>query len=163
MKAPISSQKHYVQMSLTPVTTGARINNPLAIARESTSADLVDEVTEGSVIKAIYIELWIQGTSGTQTSIVILEKAVAGAVGAAFANMAGLGTYLNKKNVLFTHQGITGNDGVSGPQNIMRGWYKIPKGKQRMGLGDRLVLSVANQTSGGDINFCGFAIYKEYT
>ncbi len=148
-------------MSLTPVATGARVNVQLAVISNTPTA--TDEIHEGAIVKAIYIELWIQGESGQQTSIVTLEKAVASSTGVAFGNMVALGLYVNKKNVLFTHQGITSNDGVSAPTNIMRGWYKIPKGKQRFGLGDSLVLSIANQTTGSDIIFCGFSIYKEYT
>jgi len=44
----------------------------------------------------------------------------------------------------------------------MRGWYKIPKTKQRFGLGDRLVLQIASQGTDA-LDFCGFATYKEYT
>ncbi len=161
MRPIVHSEKHYVQMSLSPVTTGTRVNNVLVVTAVTPTA--LDAIHEGALVKAVYIELWVQGESGQQASIVVLEKAQSGATGVAFANMTALGSYINKKNVLFTHQGITSNDGVSAPTNIMRGWYKIPKGKQRFGLGDSLVLSIANQTAGSDIIFCGFAVYKEYS
>ncbi len=162
MRAPIHSQKHYVQMSRSTVTTGTRVLTTLIQAREGTVASGVDEVIEGAIVKAIYIELWLIGSMADQYSIVTLTKEVGANVGPTFTEMVGLGIYTNKKNILFTHQGLAGNDGISIPLNIMRGWYKIPKSKQRFGLGDSLRLAIASQ---GDatIFFCGFATYKEYT
>ncbi len=77
--------------------------------------------------------------------------------------IAALHDYANKKNILFTAQGlVTPTDGGQVP--VLRGWYKIPKGKQRFGLGDRLFLTIRNNNAAAiDINFCGLAIYKEYT
>ncbi len=149
-------------MSLFPATTGVRVVQDIILAVEPTTANAADEVREGAVVKAVYFELWAIGESGTQTSIVTVTKDIGGANGPSFGQITGLNAYTNKKNVLFTHQGITGNDGVSGPNAILRGWVKIPKSKQRFGLGDALHLTCASQ---GDatVNFCGFAIYKEYT
>ncbi len=77
--------------------------------------------------------------------------------------MAALHDYDNKKNILFTAQGLlTPNDGGQVP--VLRSWYKIPKGKQRFGLADELVLSIRNNNATAiDINLCGVIIYKEYT
>ncbi len=149
-------------MSRSTVTTGTRVLTTLIQAREGTVASGVDEVIEGAIVKAIYIELWLIGSVADQHSIVTLTKEVGANVGPTFTEMVGLGIYTNKKNILFTHQGLAGNDGISIPLNIMRGWYKIPKSKQRFGLGDSLRLAIASQ---GDatIFFCGFATYKEYT
>ncbi len=79
------------------------------------------------------------------------------------ASMAALHDYANKKNILFTAQGLlTPTDGGQVP--VVRGWYKIPKGKQRFGLTDQLFVSIRNNNATSiDINFCGLAIYKEYT
>ncbi len=131
-------------------------------AVQSTVANLANEVAEGSVVKAIYIELWLQNEGSLGESIVTVCKDTKDGVGPNFAQLAALFTYNNKKNILFTHQGLTSNDGVSGPVVVLRQWIKIPKGKQRMGLGDRIVLSISN-TSANDLVRCGFAIYKEYS
>ncbi len=162
MRPVIHSQKHYVQMSRSSALTGARNTERLILAAEGTVANLVDEVIEGAIVKAIYIELWLWGSTIDQSSIVTLTKQPAGTIGPTFAEMVALGTYDNKKNILFTHMGLASSDSNSAPINIMRGWYKIPKSKQRFGLGDRLALSIASQ---GDatIFYCGFATYKEYT
>ncbi len=162
MRAPIHSVKHYVQMSLTTVAAGAIVTTVLADGVERTTANAVNEVTEGAIVKAIYIELWIVGSSGNATQITVLAKYPSGVAPFTVAQMAALGAANNKKNILFTSQGLTSNDGIAGPVNIMRGWYKIPKSKQRFGLGDTLELQIFSQAAQAN-EFCGFATYKEYT
>ncbi len=122
----------------------------------------VAEVSEGSIIKAVYVELWTLGSSNDGFQIVVLEKSTQDATGPTFVEMAALGDYNNKKNILFTHQGLSANDGIGNPMPVMRGWYKIPKTKQRFGLGDRLNLNISNP-SANTLTYCGFATYKEYT
>jgi len=158
----IHSVKHYVQMSRSTVATVAVVNNDLIIAVEGTVANLVDEVVEGATVKAVYIELWLLDAGNDGSAIVTLTKNPQNLAGPTFANQNALGTFTNKKNILFTHQGLTSNDGITSPINVMRGWYKIPKSKQRFGLGDRLSLNIANNGA-NDLFFCGFATYKEYT
>ncbi len=162
MKQIVHSVKHYVQFPIDQITTGTIQNIRLALAVESTVANAADEVEEGTIIKAIYIELLLQNQGNLGEFIVVLEKTQVGAVGVNFAQAAALFTYQNKKNVFYVSQGLTSNDGVGNPQKVLGMWFKIPKSKQRMGLGDRLVLSISN-TSAGDLNRCGFATYKEYS
>ena len=132
------------------------------IAVEDTVANLANEVAEGSSIKAIYIELWLQNQGTLGEAIVTVSKDPQNATGPSFVQQAALNSFPNKKNVLFTHQGLTSNDGVSGPVVILRNWVKIPKSKQRFGLGDGINLAISN-VSANDLNRCGFAIFKEYT
>ncbi len=162
MRAPIHSQKHYVQMSLSTVTTASEVDIDLVVAAAIADVNQVFEVVEGAVVKAIYIELWAIGSVSNQFFTVILQKLSSGATPATITDMAALGAYTNKKNILYTTQGLASNDGIAAPIPIMRQWFKIPKGKQRFGLGDQLVLQVASRGS-DDIIFCGFATYKEYT
>ncbi len=159
MKPPIKSKKHYVQFGIDQILTGVSQSISLVDANDGASAD---EVEQGSIIKAVYIELWLQNQSNLGEQITCVTKGVAGDSGPTFAEMATLFTYNNKKNVLFTSQGLTSNDGISGPQFILRQWIKIPKSKQRFGLTDRLTLNIANVSS-NSLNRCGLAIYKEYT
>ncbi len=162
MKAPIHSQKHYVQFPIDQIATGTAQVITICSAVESTVANAASEVVEGSIIKAVYFELWLQNTGTLGEMIVTITKGMAGDFGPSFGEMAALFTYNNKKNVLFTSQGLTSNDGVSGPVNVIRQWIKIPKSKQRFGLGDNLILTISN-TSSNDLNRCGLAIYKEYS
>ncbi len=162
MKPPIHSQKHIIQYPFDQIGTGTHQAIDLAIAVQSTVANLANEVAEGSVIKACFIELWLQNSANDGEQIVTVCKDGKDGVGPNFAQMAALFTYNNKKNILFTHQGLSSNDGVGNPQFVIRQWVKIPKGKQRFGLGDKLILSIANVSS-NNLNRCGMSIYKEYS
>ena len=160
MKPIVHSVKHIVQMPFFQITTGTSENIIIIKAVESTQANLDNEVAEGAVIKAVFVEMWLQNSANEGHQILILEKVPDNQPGASFGNMGALGLYTNKKNILFTHQGLTSNDGVGNPLPIVRQWFKIPKGKQRFGLGDQLILSVSNPSL-NDLNRCGFSIYKE--
>ncbi len=162
MRPPIHSIKHYVQFPIDQISTGTRQSVALITSVLQTSANLATEVSEGSIVKAVYVELWLENQGNLGESIVTVCKDTNTNVGPTFGQMAALFAYANKKNVLFTHQGLTSNDGVSQPTNVLRGWIKIPKSKQRFGLGDTLTLSIAN-VSASDLNRCGMAIYKEYS
>jgi len=162
MKASIHSQKHYVQISRSTALTVAVNSENLITAVESTVANLVDEVAEGSIIKAVYVELWVLDSGNDGSAVVCLIKSPISNAGPSFTQMNSLGTYVNKKNILFTHQGLTPNDGITAPRLVMRQWFKIPKSKQRFGLGDRLLLMIANNGA-NNLFYCGFATYKEYS
>ena len=79
---------------------------------------------------------------------------------ATLSDITSMNSYANKKNILYTTQGVLG-DTNSNPIPAMRGWFKIPKGKQRFGLGDKLNLNITSLTADGMEN-CGIFIYKEY-
>ncbi len=158
----VHSVKHYVQFGIDQITTGTLQANIIASAVVGPSADSANEVKEGSSIKAIYFEFWLQNQGNLGEFIATITKDPELGNGPTFVEQASLFTYTNKKNVLYTTQGLTSNDGVSGPVNIIRGWVKIPKSKQRFGLGDRVHFNISNVSS-GDLNRCGFATYKEYS
>ena len=162
MRPVVHSTKHYIQMTLSTVLTVSRVTNTLATAVQSTVANLASEIEEGAIVKAVYIELWVEGTVQDQFFTIVLDKATGGASQITFAQMTDLFTYANKKNIFYVTQGIASNDAVSGPVPVIRQWFKIPKTKQRFGLGDTLTLSIASRGL-DDIKFCGFATYKEYT
>ncbi len=160
MRPPIHSRKHYVQITRSTVATVARNNEDIIVVNATPTG--VDEVVDGAIVKAVYVELWLLNAGNAGSDVVILGKNLGASAGPTFTQMNALGTYDEKKNVLFTHQGLSNNDGIDPPMNVMRAWYKIPKSKQRFGLGDRLRLSIANN-SAQDLFYCGFATYKEYT
>ncbi len=162
MRPVIHSQKHYVQMSLSTATTGAVVPTVLVDAVSVANKNTVSEVEEGALVKAIYVELWAIGSVSNQFFTAILAKFPSGTASITIAEIAALGTFDGKKNILYTTQGLASNDGIAAPIPIIRQWFKIPKSKQRFGLGDRVILAVASRGS-DDIIFCGFATYKEYT
>ncbi len=162
MRPVIKSTKHIVQFPINVIATGTVSVTTLIIAVNGPAANLATEVVEGAIVKAVYIELWLQNQTNLGTSIVTVIKRSNNQLGMNFTDMAAMFTFPEKKNIFFSHEGLTSNDGISGPVNIMRGWIKIPKSKQRFGLGDTLAITVSN-VSANDLNECGFCIYKEYT
>ncbi len=162
VKPMVHSTKHYHQMTLTTVSTGTKFSSNIAVAVESTTANLANEVREGSSIKAIFFEMWAIGSVSNQFFTGIVSKLPSGLTAPTVANMADLFSYENKKNILYTTQGLASNDGIAGPIALHRGWIKIPKSKQRFGLGDKLNFSISSRGS-DDIILCGFATYKEYS
>ncbi len=164
MRPVIKSKKHIFQISQATVGQAALVNTTLIDAVESTSTTPA-QVEEGAIVKSCYVEFWVSQDSASIVGsyTVILYKDPGNNAGLTAADMAALHDWDNKKNILFTAQGLlTPNDGGQVP--VLRAWYKIPKGKQRFGLKDRLSLAIRNNNATAiDINLCGLAIYKEYT
>ncbi len=158
----VHSTKHYVQFPINTIATGLReVNNVIDTVSVSDKNSPV-EVEEGNSVKAVYFELWLQNEGNVGEFIMTITKDPQDATGPSFAQQATLNTFPNKKNILYTTQGLTSNDGVSGPVNVIRDWVKIPKSKQRFGLGDRINMNISNVSANG-LNRCGFTIFKEYT
>ncbi len=161
MRSPIHSTKHYVQNSLSTVAAG--IVTEFLLVQSVTTAALNQpwEVVEGALVKAIFIEEWLRaGDAAAGSFILIVEKVQQNSAAPTAVEMAALHTYTNKKNVLFTSMG-TLNDQDANATPVLRQWLKIPKGKQRFGLGDELRIVIFAQSL--DIIRCGFSTYKEYT
>lgn len=160
MRAQINSQKHIVQQSTFSVSLGSKV--AVLIAEGVATADVNQnfEVEEGSTIKAVYLEFWITGDDAVQSSqTVSFEKTFTQMVAMTYAQSIALNSYANKKNVFFISEGLVPPNTQSGIP-VVRGWFKVPKGKQRIGLGDKLVFNISGITDG--VNVCGMAIYKSY-
>ncbi len=162
MVAPINSIKHYVPRVKATVATGAISNTEIVDAVVAPANAAPKQVLEGSVVKAIYVELWIgsnEAAGSESTFILTVEKKRITETDMTNTNALNLGAYLNKKNILFTSQGIVGSLAVSGAVPVIRNWVMIPKGKQRFGLGDQFLLNVA---AVGALEICGITTFKEY-
>ncbi len=160
MKPRVQTRKHYVQWTITPVAVGTTVNEFIANSVPLQDANTANEVVEGATVSAIYIELWVIGQSDSASGNFLgsLYKKTGGDSSMTQAEHVALFDYDNKKNVLYHTQGIT-NDGVANATPFIRQWFKIPKGKQRMGLNDAWLLSLSTQAEA--VNYCGFALYKE--
>ncbi len=164
MRAVINTTKHIVQSSLGTITAGNKTTVTVINSVAVSDKDAANEVQEGAIVSSVKMEYWIATNDASAgTNVVIVEKVPTGTSGATAADMALLQNYKNKKNILFTHQGLTNVAlGVAMPLQIGKdGWLKIPKGKQRFGLGDSLKITFFTQT--GTLKFCGFSLYKEQT
>jgi len=163
MKSPINSRKHIVQDTQTVIASAAVNTQVLVRGKQQQFVDSAFEVIEGAVVKAIYLERWIGSNTGIEPAgsvTMILEKAPAGVANPTFTEMTTLDAYPNKKNILFTTQGIVGSN-TANPIPFARGWFKIPKGKQRIGLEDEIRVSIA-AIGVEALSFCGLAVYKSY-
>ncbi len=162
MKAPINSVKHIVQRSLATIDEQTRLIVNIVEVLDA-QATTPSHVAVGAVVKAVFLEFWLLGESSQPcTANWIVEKTVFDGVGASQTQMQNLHDYPNKKNILKTGQGVIG-DSNTNPIPIIREWVKIPKGKQRFGLGDafRFTVSCIGEANNG-MEICGNAIYKEY-
>ncbi len=157
----VHSTKHYVQFSISTVASGVVSNLIVADAVALDAVANVNQVREGSTIKAVYFELWARAGSTTPSSgQIIFFKRETDATLPSATDMAALGDWDNKKNILYTTMGLF-NDQDADAIAVFKGWIKIPKGKQRMGLGDHLNISAFAPTI--DLQICGFCTYKEYS
>jgi len=161
MKAVIQSDTHRVQLSLATVLAGANLATTIVEAKQpSDVSGGSTEVPIGTIVKAVYVELWVRAgdTSPGSTLATLVKTPDAQTI--SFADQADLYAYKNRKNILYHTQGLT-NDQDADAIPFIRQWFKIPKGKQRFGWGDRLILGIAAQAL--DNIVCGHMIFKAYS
>ncbi len=158
-KSPINSVKHYAHTSSFAITNGVRNSITLVESIVAPATANAFSVKEGSIVSSIYVEYWVSGVTADKTVSQCIVKLPGGSIVPSFTEMTNMGTYKNKKNVLAFHQGLapTGGNIIS----FFSNWVKIPKGKQRFGLGDELAL--VTSANGTNVNLCGFSTFKEYT
>ncbi len=157
----VHSTKHYVQPGLRTITGGGVESHTIVHAVARLAAGDNDEVMEGNTVKALFVESWIRAAGASPGAYIVAIYKLPG-TGVTFnvAQMAALFDSENKKNIIFTSQALV-NDNDADAIAIVRGWLKIPKSKQRMGLGDQWIMSTS--AIGVDMTVCGFETYKEYT
>ena len=163
-KVVINSNKHYVSQTIATIVGSAISQRPIADSVVAPASSNAFDVEEGSIIKAVYVEIWATGLGVAFDSSfnMTIEKISSNGPAMTITNAANLGAYQNKKNILYTTQGlVTPRDFGSTSVPLLRQWVAIPKGKQRMGLGDKIVLNLAN-LGAIDYEICGIFIYKEY-
>jgi len=161
MRPIISSRKLIKQIPVDTVTGGTIKNIVLANAKQDADHTVSNEVNVGSLVKAIYVEIWITADMAQPGSITVtLEKLPGVAPLMTFIQQSTLHTYPNKNNVLYITQGLIG-DSNANPIPFLRKWFAIPKGKQRMAINERLVLNI--NANFQDAVHCGTVILKSYT
>ncbi len=166
MAAVINSIKHYVHFSQATVVAGTVQNNVIVDTVSVSAAGAAStDVEEGAVVKAVYIEFWINNDGDTSATIqftISIEKLPIGNPLMTFTQSQNLGAYPNKKNILYTTQGLVGSEASGQPILIVRAWYLIPKRKQRFGLGDRVVCNISNIAGATGLIRCGISTFKEF-
>ncbi len=162
MRAVIHSKKHIFQNSLETIAASAIVTKEFLNTVSAEAVGDADEVAEGASVKAIYVESWLGINDAAIGSYVyVVYKSQAAEPAPTTTEMAAMHDWNNKRNALFTSQGLLNmNTGNATP--VIRQWLKIPKGKQRMALGDKIRISIFAQGA-QPVNHCGLVIYKEYT
>ncbi len=159
MRPTINTEKHIVQRSLFTIASGAVDNFFIANAKQAPVAATPQDIREGAKISAVYVEMWATSDDTAQGSTVVtLQKLMGGQTPPAAGNMAALDSWTNKKNILHTQMGLVGPN-TQYPMPLLKGWFKIPKGKQRFSIDDRLTLTIFGQSNG--MQCCGFFLFKE--
>ncbi len=159
MRPKVHTEKHIVNKTVFTVALGGILNLTIAEAVSAPAAASPTEVREGSSISAVYLEMWITGDDAALSSAVVtFEKLMGGQTPLTVGQSAALQSYPNKRNIFHTFIGLIPTN-AQFPMGVVKGWFKIPKGKQRMGLGDQLKLNVHAQLDG--LTCCGLFLYKE--
>ncbi len=159
----VNSKKHYVQLGLSNIAQGANLNTTILSVIEGAPATAI-HCMEGARVKAVWVEVWLNQDSASAVGSFTAGflKNPGGANPILTADAAALHDYDNKKNIFYVTQGIAPTTD-SALMLLYKGWIKIPRSKQRMGLGDQLQFFVRNNNAGAvDINVCGIFVYKEY-
>ncbi len=160
IRPTINSEKHYRQVPVFTVTQTNIANSGAVSVGHSPDGNIATEVRVGAVVKAVYVEYWIIAEAMATCSFTIaVEKIVGDGDSMTALQGADLNAYPNKKNVLYVTQGIVGDQNTN-TVPVIRQWIKIPKGKQRFGLGDTLVVNFLANVS--DMQVCGLVVFKEY-
>ncbi len=158
MRPTINTDKHIKQDSLFTIASGGISNRNIAEA-VAVPDGTPTKIRVGAIISAVYIEMWLTSDDATQGSVIVtLEKLPGGNPDMSVGNAAALHSYPNKKNILHTQMGLLPPN-TQYPMPVIKNWFKIPKGKQRFGLGDQLHLNIFGQSNG--VNGCGVIIFKE--
>ncbi len=157
----VHSVKHINQYSLASIIGGAKLDLAIltAVARED--VNVPSEVAEGSIVKAVYLEIWARaGETTAGSGQLVVYKQQSDTSTATATEMAALNDWDNKRNIFYTTMGLF-NDQDADAIALFKGWIKIPKGKQRMGLGDNVTITIFTPTI--DLHICGFSLFKEYS
>ncbi len=161
MRPVLNSIKNEVN-TVDGITAATNNVASIVIATDVHDTAVVNSVTQGCIIKAVWIEFWYYGLSAASTNDIIdiyLMKNPGNNLTP--PNPGTVGTSNEKKYVLHEWKGLGGNKSLGGyPYNQTGRWFKIPKIYQRFGTDDRLQLVARSPTTG---NLCMKFVYKWYT
>ncbi len=117
----------------------------------------------GSIVNGVYVEMNVNGVDNSGSVQVFhwkIEKKPANmAVSSPSAYMQDDKKFILKRGMEMLPEIPIGSGGTVQTKRIF--FVKIPPRLRRFDDGDRLVLQYIN-TSASGVNFCGFAIYKEF-
>ncbi len=160
MKQPIQSVKHILQHQAVTTAQGA-VSFLQTVEAVKDYTGVANECPVGAVVKAVYVEVWIlSDTTAFGNVNITVEKKNNAATNMTAAQSTTLDAYPNKAQILYTTQGLT-SPNTANPTPFIRQWIAIPKGKQRMALGDTIGVNISAIVLA--LEACGMQIFKHYT
>ncbi len=138
-----------------------------------TVAANAEQVVAGSTVSSLYLSLFFATKGNASATLpevvdwyVIYDVAGRMAASGNFGDGAdvlpipsGAGTSVNKNQILHMEKGLVG-DAADGSKMVFQGVIRIPKGKQRIGIGTAIHIVAQKQET--DKFFCLKSIYKYY-
>ncbi len=161
-KRPINSRKNIVQDVAIILAAAEGATNIVQTVEGMPALAATAQVTAGSRINTIYLEVWIYGNAvaGVNSPIAwTLAKNPGGNLNLPQPSNAGADD--NKRWIFAMGKGLVGASGNGQPGYLIRGWFSIPNRMRRMGFNDNIVLTIENNTA-NDLNVCRLFIYKWY-
>ncbi len=156
----VNSIKNEVN-SVQAVVASTNLVFVIAQAADVHDTAVSTSVRNGSMIKAIWVELWYYGLSAGNTND-IFDAYIIKNPGNNLTNPnpGTVGTSNEKKFVIKEWKGLAGNKSLGGTPYQFRGWLRLPRRYWRMGTDDVWFLVVRSPTTG---QMCTKFIYKWFS
>ncbi len=155
---PVKSVKHEVTWSNLAIDGSAIQTIDLAIGTSPSALNAVTEVDIGSSVKSIYFELNIAAQVITNPKVFhwkvqVIPNGITPITPATYFST-------DRKNIIHRGMEMLPKDVGTVFKRIFV--VRIPRGKSRISVGDKISL-IWVVSSAETVNFCGFAIYKEFS
>ncbi len=156
---PVKSYKHVVDIQ-GGLALGTQLNSILIDAVDAPVLTGAAGVEVASTVRAIYLKVEVYATSAAALSNVYMTvmKNPSNALTAPAPNAVGVSDV--KKQIIHQEMVMIQQVAEGNPRTLFKGVIRIPRGYQRMGQDDTLLLSLLSP--GVAIFFCVQCIYKEF-
>ncbi len=161
---PVQRVKHIIDaegsVDDTPI-----ISVVLVQASDTPVIGSVTQVITGAKVHGIYLHVEVSHTSGTgrPNIYMMIFKNPGGNLSNGSFVPKGEGAFDNKKFVMHQEMILMSGDAGNGlPRPLFNGVIKIPRGYNRFGPGDQLVMNIVTGTAGVVADWCLQCHYKEF-
>ncbi len=174
---PVNANKNIVDAQGTLIADTAPSGQLLRTLVEGVDNPSVDANTEqvqaGSKVTSLFLSLFFSTKGNASATVpevvdwyIIYDVAGRMSAGGTFGNGSAVlpiastaGESLNRNQILHMEKGLVG-DAADGSKMVFQGVIRIPRGKQRIGIGTKVQLVAQKQAT--DKFFCIKCIYKYY-
>ncbi len=156
---PINTLKHIVDRQGGLVAT-TQVEEILVSAVDNpTFVTNPQEISNTSNVTHVFLNVQVAATGTAALANVYMFVAKNPAGDLVFPDANAVGKSDLRKHVLHQEMIMTEKNTTAIPRTLFKGVIKIPRGKQRFGLGDKLI--VALLAPGVNFDYCVQCIYKE--